>query len=145
MPTEDVENLPAGATVSVTVGGQVHDEAAGEHGVEPARTVLASDVLAASDSPADRATPAHGITNEVTVVLVAPAGALEDDTLLADVVDPVDGPVADFWAEQTDGAITVGVTAAHDWTTTTAGCADPTGLWDEAAAAVGFAPGPAST
>jgi hypothetical protein len=50
--------------------------------------------------------------------------------------------VATFWAEQSDGAIQVGVTETHDWTTTTAGCADPTTLWDEAAAAVGFTPGP---
>ena len=77
----------------------------------------------------------------MTVVLVTPAGAPKDGTTLADVVEAVDGPVADFWAEQSDGAIRLGVTAAHDWTTTAAGCADPTKLWDEAATAVGFVPG----
>ncbi len=139
VPTEDVAGLPAGATVSVTVGGQVDDEAAAEHGVEPARTVLAGDVITAPAAPA--ASPRQGRTNEVTVVLVAPAGTAKDGTRLADVVGPVDGAVADFWAEQSNGTIRVGVTAAHDWTTTTVGCADPTALWNEAAAAVGFVPG----
>jgi hypothetical protein len=141
VPTEDVGGLPAGATVSVTVGAQVADEAASEHGVEPARTVLASDLLAAPVAPAAVAARRAGLTNEVTVALVAPAGAAQDGPPLADVVDLVDGPVADFWSEQSNGAIAVGVTAAHDWTTTAAGCADPTQLWDEAAAAVGFVPG----
>jgi hypothetical protein len=99
--------------------------------------VLASDLLAAPVQPAT-ATPRAGLTNEVTVVLVAPAGAPRDGTRVADVVGLVDGPVADFWSEQTGGAISLGVTAAHDWTTTAAGCADPMRLWDEAAAAVGF-------
>ena len=141
VPTEDVAGLPAGSTVSVTVGAQVDDAAADEHGVEPARTVLASELLAATTATTAPAAPVRGLTNQVTVVLVAPAGAPKDGTVLADVVRAVDGPVGDFWAEQTDGAIQLGVTDAHDWTTTTAGCADPTTLWDEAAAAVRFVPG----
>jgi hypothetical protein len=141
VPTEDVGDLPVGGTVSVTVGSQVDDEAADEHGVEPARTVLASDLVAAPDEAASPATPSRGLTNEVTVVLVTPAGAAPDGTTVADVVEAVDGPVADFWAEQSNGAIRVGVTATHDWTTTTAGCSDPTKLWNEAAAEVGFEAG----
>ena len=141
VPTEDLDGVPAGSTVSVTVGAQVDDEAADEHGVEPARTVLAADLIAAAASPAAAAGRGHGLTNEVTVVLVAPAGAPEDGTALAEVTDAVDGVVADFWAEQSGGAIRIGVTASRDWTTTTAGCADPTKLWDEAAAAAGFVPG----
>jgi hypothetical protein len=141
VPTEDVEDLPVGGTVSVTVGSQVDDEAASEHGVEPARTVLASDLVAEPVETATATTPSRGLTNEVTVVLVAPAGAAKDGATVADVVAAVDGPVADFWDEQSSGAIRVGVTATHDWTTTTAGCSDPTKLWDEAAAEVGFVPG----
>ena len=140
--TEDVGALPAGATVSVTVGGPVDDEAASSPGVEPAHTVLASSFVAAPVQPAAPAPRAGGLTNEVTVVLVAPAGASKDTTVLADVVRAVNGPVADFWAEQSDGAIRVGVTKSQDWTTTTQGCADPTKLWDEAAAKAGFEPGP---
>jgi hypothetical protein len=142
VPTEAVTGLPAGSTVSVTIGSEVDDEAADEHGVEPARTVLASEVLGASAAPTASATPVRGLTNQVTVVLVAPAGAPKDGTALTDVVRAVDGPVADFWADQSDGAIRVGVTAATDWATTTAGCADPTRLWDEAAAVAQFVPGP---
>ena len=141
VPTEDVEGLPAGATVSVTVGAQVDDDAANELGIESARSVIASDVLAAPAAAAPVTTPARGLTNEVTVVLVQPGGAPQDGTTLADVVDLVDGPVADFWAGESNGAITVGVEASRGWTTTTAGCADPAKLWNEAAAAVGFEPG----
>src|SRR5688500_7013307 len=108
IPTADVEDLPAGSTVSVTVGSQVDDEASDEHGIEPARTVLATDVLATPAQPVVPATRARGLTNEVTAVLVAPAGTAKDATVLADVVGAVDGPVADFWAEQSDGAIQVG-------------------------------------
>jgi hypothetical protein len=54
-----------------------------------------------------------------------PAGRDADGTALADVVDTVNGDVADFWSGQTGGTVTVGVTAAHDWITTTAGCATP--------------------
>ena len=141
VPTEDVAGLPAGSTVSITVGAQVDDDATDEHGVEPARTVLSSELLG-SAAPTAPVVPVRGLTNQVTVVLVTPAGAAKDGTALADVVSAVDGPVADFWAEQSDGAIRLGVTEARDWTTTTAGCADPTALWDEAAAAVRFTPGP---
>jgi hypothetical protein len=38
--------------------------------------------------------------------------------------------------------VRLGVTAAHDWITTQAGCADPNALWAEVAADVGFVPGP---
>ena len=136
VPTEDVASLPPGATVSVTVGEEVED---GEEGVGSARTVLASALVAGETGTG---TAPAGPGHEVTVVLVNPAGAPQDGTEVEDVVAAVNGPVADFWAEQTDGAITLGVTAAHGWTPTAAGCSDPTRLWDEAAAAVSFAPGP---
>jgi hypothetical protein len=131
IPSEDVEGIPSGATVEVTVGTEDGEE-------DPLQEVLGTDVVALPAAPVLSNTA--GLTNQVTVVLVAPAGAPRDGTTLADMVEVVDGPVADFWAEQSDGAIEVGVTAAHDWTTTTAGCSDPTKLWDEAATAVGFVP-----
>ena len=56
IPTADVEHLPAGSTVSVTVGSQVDDEATDEHGIERARTVLATDVLATPAQPVAPAT-----------------------------------------------------------------------------------------
>jgi hypothetical protein len=140
VPTDDVETLPPGATVSVTVGAEVQDEASTEDGVVAARTVLDSTVV--SDSGATTGAAAPGPGHEVTVVLVNPAGAPQDGTKVEDVVAAVDGPVADFWAEQSGGAITLGVTAVHGWTPTVSGCSDPTKLWDEAAAAVAFQAGP---
>ena len=138
VPTEDVADVPAGSTVSVAVGGQV-DDAATDDGYEPAQDVLSTDVLAAPEDPA----PAAGtLTNQVTVAMVVPAGGRQDGATLAQVVDAVNGPVAAFWSAQTGGAVRLGVTSAHDWITTRAGCADPNALWAEAASDVGFVPGP---
>ena len=57
--------------------------------------------------------------------MVTPAGGVQDGTALADVVDAVNGPVADFWEEQSRRRHQVGVTAQHDWITTTRRCSDP--------------------
>ncbi|MCF6744600.1 hypothetical protein E9529_09960 [Blastococcus sp. KM273128] len=143
VPAEQVADVPSGATVELTVGRPVEDEASAD-GIDPARTVLESDVLAPPPAPDVEPQPAPrgGLTNEVTVVLVAPAGTDPDGTQLRDVVATVDGPVARYWSEQSGGAITLGVTARHGWVRTTAGCADPQALWDEVAASVGFTAGP---
>ncbi|MGY2066874.1 reprolysin-like metallopeptidase [Blastococcus sp. SYSU DS0619] len=143
VPSDQVAAVPAGSKVELTVGEQVEDEA-GEDGYEPAVTVLESDVLtpppAADPEPVPA--PRGGVTNEVTVVMVAPAGTTPDGTSLRDVVATVDGEVSAFWSEQTGGAITVGVTGRQDWISTSAGCATPEALWNEVAATVGFVPGP---
>ncbi len=140
VPTADLPGVPVGATVELTVGGDVRDEGTLTHGLPPAQEVLST----ASVTPAATAAPARGpVTNAVTVVLVAPAGTRPDaGVTVQDVAGPVDDEIAEFWSEQTGGAVRFGVAAAHDWITTTAGCTDPTALWDEAAAAVGFQPGP---
>ncbi len=140
VPTADLPGVPAGATVELTVGGEVRDEGVRDHGLDPAQEVLSTG----SVTPAETAPPVRGaVTNSVTVVLVAPAGTQPDAGVTArDVAATVDDTVADFWSEQTDGAVRFGVAAAHDWISTAAGCADPTALWDEAAAAVGFEAGP---
>jgi hypothetical protein len=57
-------------------------------------------------------------------------------------VDAVKGPVADFWSEQTGGAVRIGVTHSSGWTPTVADCSDATKLWNEVAATVRFTPGP---
>jgi hypothetical protein len=138
VPTDDVEGIPAGSTVAVTVGPQVNDSAAAD-GYDPARGVVSSQVVA---PPAVApALPAAGLTNEVTVVLVAPGGVAHDGVDLDEFVRTVDGPVADFWSEQSGGAIRMGVTGSHTWIDTAADCSDPTALWNEAAAAVHFVPG----
>jgi hypothetical protein len=143
VPTEQVEDLPVGATVEVTVGDEVADEASRETGLEAAREVLATEVLAAGSDDGTATAPAGSpLTNQVTVVMVTPAGGIRDSRTLAQVVDAVNGPVASFWSEESQGAIKVGVTAAHDWRTTVAACSDPTGLWNEVAGQVGFTSGP---
>ncbi len=140
VPTADLPGVPAGARVELTVGGDVRDEGVVEHGLDPAQQVLSTG----SVTPAETAPPVRGtVTNAVTVVLVAPAGTQPDAGVTAqDVATPVDDAVSAFWSEQTGGAVRFGVAAAHDWISTAAGCADPTALWDEAAAAVGFEAGP---
>jgi uncharacterized protein with LGFP repeats len=141
VPTEDVADVEAGATVEVTLGDPVVDEAARE-GLEPAQEVLAAEVLAAPDEPAvaPATTP---VNHPVTVVMLQPAGSVRDDTTLAQVVAAVDGPVADFWAQQTDGAVRLGVVAGHDWTTPSAtSCGNPFALWQEAATRAGWTSAP---
>lgn len=140
VPTEDLPGVPAGATVELTVGDDVRDEGTLEHGLAPAQEVLSTT----SVTPAEVAAPVRGpVTNQVTVVLVAPAGTQPDAGVTAqDVAAPVDDVVSAFWSEQSGGAIRFGVAAAHEWIGTAAGCADPTALWDEVAAAVGFEAGP---
>jgi hypothetical protein len=139
VPTADLPGVPVGATVELVVGDDVRDEGAEEHGLAPAQEVLSTG----SVTPAAVAAPVRGpVTNQVTVVLVAPAGTRPDDGVTAqDVVTPLD-VAADFWSEQTDGAVRLGVAAAHEWISTAAGCTEPTALWDEAAAAVDFEAGP---
>ncbi|MGY2066875.1 reprolysin-like metallopeptidase [Blastococcus sp. SYSU DS0619] len=137
VPTDDVADIEVGATVEVTVGAEVRDEATVEQGLEPAREVVTAEVVAPAEPAA--ATVPH--TNGVTVVMVQPGGAPRDTRQLADVVAAVDGSVRQFWQEQSDGAVTVAVTAGHDWITTTADCSAPLQLWQEAATAVGWTGG----
>src|SRR4051794_38777684 len=130
IPTGSVEGIPAGSTVQVTVGpgdgGTAEDPLHEVHGAQMVSPAAVDPVLR---NPA-------GLTNQVTVVRVAPDGAARDGVTDQELVDLVDGPVADFWSEQSNGAIAVGVgTAVHDWVTPVAGCADPTAMWNEVAAA----------
>lgn len=131
-----VAEVPTGATVELTVGSETGDTDDADATLE----VLEKDVTALPTVAPVLRDPA-GLTNRVTVVLVQPAGAAPDGVTEAEVVDAVNGPVADFWSEQSNGAVQVGVTASRGWTATTAGCADAGALWNEVAATVGFVPG----
>jgi hypothetical protein len=137
IPTDSVTGIPAGSTVQVTVGPE--DGGTAE---DPLHEVHEAEIVAPAAVDPVLRDPA-GLTNQVTVVRVAPDGAARDAVTDQQLVDLVDGPVADFWSEQSNGAIAVGVaTAVRDWVTPVAGCADPTALWNEVAATVGFVPGP---
>jgi hypothetical protein len=140
IPTEAAAGLPVGATVEVTVGDQVTDAAA-EQGIEPARDLLDAALLQAT--PAADGARTGTLTNEVTVVRVLTPGGHEDGTSLEQLVHAVDVDVADFWSEQTDGGIRLGVTAtAPEWVHASVECSSPTLLWDQVADAVGFRDGP---
>ena len=144
VPTEDVAEVEAGATVEVTVGGTVRDEAAAD-GLEPARDVLDTDVLAAAEEP-PTASAVAPVNHQVTVVMMQPAGTATqraaDRTTVTAVVDAVDNGVADFWATQSKGAVRLGVVAQYDWATTTASCTRPFDLWRAAAARANWVEGP---
>jgi hypothetical protein len=138
--TAGLSGIPAGSTVAVTVGTEASTTA--DDGQEKPLPVLDSTVVAppvAAKAP----TPTR-FTNEVTVAMVAPAGSdpKGDGTTLEQVVSAVDDRVAPFWSEQSDGAISLGVTATHDWAAATVNCDKPGLLWDEVAARVKFVPGP---
>ncbi|SOC48976.1 Metallo-peptidase family M12B Reprolysin-like [Blastococcus aggregatus] len=141
--TEAAADLPLGATVEVTVGAEVQDEASEELGLAPARELLEAEVLDPDGPPA--AAPAVGpYTNEVTVVLVQPPGTTPDGMTAARVVDALNGPVAGFWESESNGAVRPhGSAPTPDWIPTTAGCDDPFALWAEVAAhpLVGFTRG----
>ena len=139
--TEDVEHLEVGATVEVTVGREISDTASEELGYAEARNVVDTEVLEAA--PAEPTASATApFTSSVTVVMVRPAGTVQDGRQLGDVVAAVNGPVADFWEEQSRGSIRIGVTGSRDWITTTVGCGNPFALWEEVAGRVGFTQGP---
>ena len=144
VPTGDVADVPAGSTVEVTVGAPVQDAATQEDGYDPARDVLAADVLKKASPTTDADAPAApGPTDEVTVALVYPPGGRPDATTAKQLVDTVNGPVRQFWESQSDGAIRLSATAPRpDWIATPDGCSDPSELWADAATAVGFTPAP---
>jgi hypothetical protein len=144
VPIAAVANLPRGATVRVSLGGQVAD---GAPGVEPARQVVSAHVVAPAPAVTQPAKPlaaaATAATNQVTVVMAVPAGGSRDATTLADVVAAVSGPVAQFWSDQSNGAVRLQVTGQVDWPAQpyTSSCTNPTALLNEAQATSGFVAG----
>jgi hypothetical protein len=122
--------VPVGSTVSVPLGGPDDED------------VDSGDLQVLA--PAEPTEPATGgrFTNRVTVAMVGPGNTTSDGTSLRAVVDAVNGPVAEFWSEQSDGAISLGVTDRHDWLSTPVDCSVPGALWDDVAERVDFEPGP---
>jgi hypothetical protein len=140
--TDDIAHVAVGATVEAVVGEEVPDASSAAGLLEPALEVQEADVVAAARPDPPLAAATSGVTNAVTVVMVVPAGAAPDTRRLADVVAAVDGPVAAYWAQQSDGAIRLGVTSSSGWVHASAGCGDPHGLWNQAAASAGWVRGP---
>ncbi len=143
VPTEDLPAAAAGSTVSVTVGGEVVDEASAEKGYQQAREVLGAQVLDAAAPDPTTTAAGSGPTNTVTAVLVVPAGASADSTTITAVVNQLNGGVAAFWSGQSADTIRIGAVAgAGGWISSAKGCSDPTGLWNDVASQVGFVAGP---
>lgn len=138
--------LPRGATVKARIGAATPD-GAGETGLQPARRVLAADVVAPAPKTAAASPMTTSPTNEVTVVVVHPAGGTTADTTSAsDVVDAVNGPVTAYWQHESRGQIVLHAGLSSLGLTpyvSTADCSDPVALWREveAAPSVGFHPG----
>jgi hypothetical protein len=141
--TEDLDHVPVGATVSVTVGEPVPDEASAG-GLEEARDVVDADVVTAPATEQIPAAQADDPANHlVTIVMMQPAGAARDATTLTQVQAAVAGPVATFWRQQSGGVVRMGLAAtAVDWFQGTSTCQNPNALWAEAAARAGWTYGP---
>jgi hypothetical protein len=150
VPSDQVAHLPLGATVKVTLGATVTDASPGPSTQEPARQVLAASVVSPATAVAVTPTP-----DEVTVVKVHPrnsdgsADTTPDSTTMTDLLADLNGPVATYWRNESQGAVELHATAAADgdtWytpdpTATTATCANAEALWANVATHVGFTPG----
>ncbi|WP_147251501.1 reprolysin-like metallopeptidase [Blastococcus sp. TBT05-19] len=138
--TEGVESVDPGSTVEVTLGEEAADEAADEATaaeLEPALEVAAVEVLADPEEP--ETAPATAVDHPVTVVMLQPSGVARDSTTPAQVETMVNTTVADFWEQQTRGAVRFGVVKTVDWgAAATVGCDQPFALWDEAARRAGW-------
>jgi hypothetical protein len=143
IPTDEVEGIDPGTTLRITVDPAGDGDAQHDGNAEDPLYDVTDTTIVKSAPPAPVLRDPAGLTNQVTVVRVNPDGAARDDVPVQQLVDVVDTTVADFWSEQSNGTISVGVTrAVPDWVTPVAGCADPTAMWNEVAASVGFTPGP---
>jgi hypothetical protein len=105
-------------------------------------------VLAASTVSPAVAAVTPPTPDEVTVVKVHPShDTTVDSTSITDLVNAVNGPVADYWRSESQGAVELTATASSqgdNWYDASAGCSetDAPALWQEVANGVGFTPGP---
>ncbi|MGY1726584.1 hypothetical protein ACI79J_06400 [Geodermatophilus sp. SYSU D01062] len=140
--TADVDDLPVGATVAVTLGAEVPAEPGTPAGTEPVHEVLDAEVVEPAEA-APVAPASAPYTNEVTVVLAAPRGTSPDATTVQQVVDQVNGPVADFWETQSNGAVRIHATAGREtWVPTTVACDSSAAMWTDVARQIGWTSGP---
>jgi len=146
VPTSDLAGVPTGATVRARLGAR--RTAAGSRPdqlAEAGRTVLHRQVIAGvgtPTAPGDTAVAAASSPHTVTIALVIPPGGAADTMTLTRLESTVESTVSPFWSEQTSGLVTFTVTRRLGWTTTTTGCDDYFGLWNEIAERTGFVWGP---
>jgi hypothetical protein len=136
---EEVEDIPVGSTIEVTVGEEVADAASQELGMPAAREVLEASVLEIAEATPPPVAPAGTPTNLVTVVGVLPAGvAAPATTPITQLTTTVNTTVKEFWREQSNELIEVQATAHGSWVNVASGCDDWFGMWQDAADAVGW-------
>ena len=105
-PTTSTASPPA-RTVQVTVGAAGRRRRA----EDPLHQVLDAEIVAPARPTRCCATRPASPTRSPSSAS-PPTAPPRDGVTVQQLVDLVDGPVADFWSEQSDGAIAVGVTAA---------------------------------
>lgn len=111
------------------------------------RSALVAALLAAAAlpllGPGPSAHAAGPVTNEVLVVAaVRQGGSIFYEDGMTKAADAVNGPVHDYWSEQSNGAIELHATAWPAYVTTQADCGDIPAVYAEVASAVGFRAGP---
>jgi hypothetical protein len=151
VPTDQVDRLPVGAKVRVTVGGAVTDAAAAAAGQQPARQVLSASVLAPAAAPRTSAAVTPTYTDEVTVVKVLPkystttASTTTDTTSIGTLISQVTGPVADYWQGQSRGRVhitAVQSSQGDDWLAAGTDCSNDAYFFlNEVAARIGWTAG----
>lgn len=98
-----------------------------------------STVVTAAADPVSTFTPA---TRQVYVAVVTPAGATPQPVVdESRIRAQVDG-ASSYWSEVTGGRLKLGVATITGQYTSAFNCSDPFGMWNEAAAKVGFTSAP---
>ena len=145
VPTDQLEDLPDGATVQARLGDVQEadgDDPQGEE--ESGHEVLAAETLDGAETPTGGSGPevlAASAPRQVTVAMVAPKGQTRDAATLSQVVSAVENGASPFWSQQTGGAVSQDVVATQDWISTKASCDSPFTLWKEVADRIGWTSG----
>ncbi len=105
--------------------------------VEPDGTTTLLAAAAAGSLAVQGHTPTR---HPVVVVGLAPKNATGDLPSLQTTVNQVNGQVAPFWSEQTDGQVGFAVTANKGWFRAASTCDQPSTFLNEAGVAAGFTP-----
>ena len=147
VPTEQMREIPDGATVRLELGvrrGPVGSDPAGDETV--GHEVLAAEVL---ELPPTTELPdvgqlyamAASTPHKVTVVMMTTAGSTADGMTGAQLTNMIGGTVSPFWSEQTGGAVSFSVEKVVGWVSTTASCSSYSTVWSDAARAAGWTSG----
>jgi hypothetical protein len=139
LPVSGLAGVPDGAEVSAVLATgsstrRVLSFRVTAHRIRPAlERAAGSRTAGTANEPVD---------HDVTVALVTPPGAEPDEMTLTALEQVVNGPVAAYWRQQSEGAVTLHVGAGLNWYATPYDCADTWKLWEDVGRRAGFRPGP---